>query len=235
MASVPLSFQPGTAWEYSPAFGFDTLGRVVEVVSGQGIDQFFQHRIFEPLGMRETGFSVPADKLGRVAIPYARTADGLFPGTPIRGLALATDAHNRYFSGGGGLAGTVTDYARFALMLADGGQLDGERILSRRTVGLMASNHIGQLPLDRSSGDMSGLRFGLGVRVLQNSGEAQSLASPGTFGWAGAFGTNSFIDPTAQMVGLLMIQRISDFQKPEADLRSLWPRFEMTAYQALDD
>ena len=235
MATVPLSFQPGTAWEYSPAFGFDTLGRIVEVVSGQSIDHFLQRRLFDPLGMSETGFGVRSDKLARVATPYARTPDGMRPCTPIRGLALSTDPDNRYFSGGGGLAGTAADYARFAAMLAAGGQLDRERILSRRTVGLMASNHIGQLPLDRSASDMSGYRFGLGVRVLENAAEAATLASPGTFGWAGAFGTNSFIDPAAEMVGLLMIQRISDFQKPEADLRTLWPRFQTTAYQALDD
>jgi CubicO group peptidase (beta-lactamase class C family) len=233
MAQVPLSFQPGTTWEYSPAFGFDTLGRVVEIVSGLALDQFLQQRFFEPLGMRDTSFLVPAEKLGRVAVAYERTANGLQPGTPLRFLTLSTDPTNRYFSGGAGLAGTAHDYSRFALMLANGGQLDGQRFLSRRTVGLMGSNQIGDLPLDRAPGDMRGYRFGLGVRVLDKPTEAASLASAGTFGWAGAFGTNSWIDPSQQMVGLLLIQRITDLN--DAVLRTLWPRFQNATYQAIED
>src|SRR5579859_3753204 len=190
MAEVPLSFQPGTCWEYSPGFGFDTLGRVVEIVSGMQLDRFLRQRLFEPLGMSDTAFAQPADKLSRVATVYERSEHGLRPGTPIAALGLSTDPNNRYFSGGGGLAGTAEDYYRFAVMLANGGQLDGERILSRKTVELMASNHIGQLPFDRPVSDLRGYRFGLGVRVLDNPAEGSTLASRGTFGWAGAFNTN---------------------------------------------
>jgi CubicO group peptidase (beta-lactamase class C family) len=233
MARVPLSFQPGSAWEYSPAFGFDTLGHIVEIVSGVGLDQFLEQRIFEPLGMRDTSFSVASEKLERLAVAYERSANGLQPGTPIRLLALSTDPTNRYYSGGGGLTGTAEDYSRFARMLANGGQLDGERLLGRRTVALMASNQIGLLPLDRSSSDMRGYRFGLGVRVLESPPEAASLAGVGTFGWAGAFGTNCWIDPAEQMVGVLLIQRIPDMNDPA--LRSLWPRFQNATYQALED
>jgi CubicO group peptidase (beta-lactamase class C family) len=233
MARVPLSFQPGSAWQYSPMFGFDTLGRVVEIVSGVGLDEFFRQRIFEPLGMRNTSFHVPSDKLARVATVYERGPAGLQAAKPSGVLSLSTDASSRYCSGGGGLAGTAEDYGRFAQMLANGGQLDGERLLGRKTVGLMASNHIGQLPLDSAVGDMRGYRFGLGVRVLDDPAEASTLASRGTFGWAGAFGTNSWIDPVEDMVGLLLIQRMVD--PADTQLRTLWPRFQTTAYQAIDD
>jgi CubicO group peptidase (beta-lactamase class C family) len=233
MAGVPLSFQPGSAWEYSPAFAFDTLGHVVEIVSGLALNQFLAQRIFEPLGMRDTSFSVPADKLGRLTVAYERSANGLQARAPAGLLGLSTEPGNRYYSGGGGLTGTAEDYSRFALMLASGGHLDGERLLGRRTVALMGSNQIGLLPLDRAPGDMRGYRFGLGVRVLDSPPEAASLAGVGTFGWAGAFGTNSWIDPAEQMVGLLLIQRIPD--PNDTVLRTLWPRFQNATYQALED
>ena len=237
MGAVPLSFQPGTEWEYSPGFGFDALGHIVELVSGVGIDRFFQERIFEPLGMRDTTFKVPRSELPRLATVYERTASGLQAATtPIRFLNMQTNPDNRYFSGGGGLVGTAEDYVRFGMMLAAGGRLGGERVLSRRAVALMDSNHIGDISLTRSGSDMRGYRFGLGVRVLEDPAAASTLASPGTFGWAGAFGTNSWIDPVEQMVGLMMIQRLP-LTAPAVDLelRALWPRFQSTAYQALDD
>lgn len=237
MGAVPLSFQPGSVWEYSPAFGFDALAHIVELVSGTGIDRFLDERIFDPLQMSDTAFVVPGDKLSRLAVVYTRTPGGLRPGeSNLRFLNQQTNPRNRYFSGGGGLVGTAEDYCRFGLMLADGGQLDGQRVLSRRAVALMASNHIGGLPLDRSANDMRGYRFGLGVRVLEDSAEAHTLATRGTFGWAGAFGTNSWIDPVEEMVGLMLIQRLP--QGPgevDLELRSLFPRFQWTAYQALDD
>jgi CubicO group peptidase (beta-lactamase class C family) len=232
MATVPLSFQPGTAWEYSGTFGFDTLGRIVEVVSGQSLDEYLHERLFQPLGMRETTFAVPADMLERVATVYERGPNGLQQGTPGPYLGRSTDPNNRYFSGGGGLVGTAEDYSRFALMLANGGTLDGERILGRKTVELMASNHIGQLPFDRTTIDLRGCRFGLGVRVVDNPADATTLLSRGTFGWAGAFGTNSWIDPVERAVGLMLIQRMPDHD--DTRLRSLWPRFQATVYQALD-
>ncbi len=236
MGPVPLSFQPGAIWEYSPLFGFDTLAHIVELVSGSSIDRFLQERIFQPLGMRDTAFSVPADKLSRLAVVYNRTPSGLRAAQSAWFIDLQTTPENRYYSGGGGLAGTAEDYGRFGMMLANGGQLDGERVLSRRTVALMATNHIGTLPLDRAFGDMRGYRFGLGVRVVDDSGEASTPASRGTFGWAGAFGTNSWIDPVEQMVGLLLIQRLLPGpNEVDTELRSVFPRYQMTAYQALDD
>lgn len=257
LGSVPLSFQPGTRWEYSPGFGFDTLGRIVEIVSGIELDRYLQDHIFDPLEMSDTTFSVPEDKLSRLATVYERATAGavhaamssddvahdndavhgtagLQAATPIRFLSLSSDPDNRYYSGGGGLVGTAEDYARFAIMLCSGGESTrGERVLGRKTVELMASNHIGQLPIVLGAGDYRGYRFGLGVRVLDNPAEAATLASPGTFGWSGAFGTNSFIDPEEQLVGVLLIQRQPD--QTDHVLRSLWPRYQMTCYQALDD
>jgi CubicO group peptidase (beta-lactamase class C family) len=233
MAHVPLSFQPGSVWEYSPSFAFDALGRVVEIISGLSLDEFLLQRIFRPLGMRDTAFSLPADKLSRVASVYERGDAGLRPGTIIPALGLSTDPSNRYYSGSGGLAGTAEDFSRFANMLVGGGQFDGQRLLSRKTVELMASNHIGQLPIDRPVTDMRGHRFGLGVKVLDNPAEATTLASRGTFGWAGAFGTQCWIDPAEHMVGLLLLQRSLDIT--DTELRSLWPRIQTTAYQAIED
>src|SRR5712691_1109160 len=234
MAETPLNFQPGSRWEYSAVFGFDTLARVVEVVSGNSIDAFFQERIFDPLGMRDTFFRVPSDRLSRVPTVYDRTPSGLQPTTTTGVLGFSTDPSSRYNCGGGGLAGTAEDYARFAEMLASGGRSPGgERLLARRTVALMTANHIGQLPFDRPISDLRGYRFGLGVRVLDDPAEATTLASPGTFGWGGAFGTNSWIDPTEQMVGLLLVQRQPGVIDPE--LRAIWPRIQTTAYQAIDD
>jgi CubicO group peptidase (beta-lactamase class C family) len=237
MGAVPLSFQPGAMWEYSPLFGFDTLAHVVELVSGSGIDQFLADRLFGPLGMPDTAFTVPVDQRSRLAVVYNRTPAGLQAAeSSIRFLNLQTTSDNRYFSGGGGLVGTAEDYSRFGMMLANGGQLDGMRVLSRRTVALMAANHIGTLSLERATGDMRGYRFGLGVRVLDDPGEASTLACRGTFGWAGAFGTNSWIDPVEQMVGLMLIQRLpTGPNEVDLELRSLFPRFQMTVYQALDD
>lgn len=232
MARVPLSFQPGTVWEYSGGFGFDILAHITEVISGQTIDVFLRERLFEPLGMRDTMFHVPAERLDEVAVPYERGPNGLQPGTPVGGLALSTMPTSRYNSGGGGLAGTAEDYARFAFMLAAGGTLDGQKILGRKTVELMASNHIGQLPWDRPITDLRGYRFGLGVRVLDDPAEASTLASRGTFGWAGAFGTNSWIDPVENMVGVYLIQRMQD--PNDVELRKVFPRFQTAAYQALE-
>jgi CubicO group peptidase (beta-lactamase class C family) len=233
MASTPLSFQPGGAWEYSGVFGFDVLARIVEVVSGIGIEQYFQEQIFQPLGMRATTFHVPAEQLSRVTVAYQRGPNGLTAGTPGVIIGDATNPNTRYTSGGGGLAGTAEDYARFGDMLCNGGQLEDVRILSRKTVELMASNHIRDLPLVLGQSDLRGYRFGLGVRVLDSPAEANTLLSRGSFGWAGAFGTNSWIDPIEQMVGIMLIQRMPDIN--DSELRTLWPRIQTTAYQALED
>ncbi|HEY1297696.1 MAG TPA: serine hydrolase domain-containing protein, partial [Chloroflexota bacterium] len=227
MAGTPLSFQPGTAWEYSGVFGFDVLAHIIEVVSGMGVERYFKEHIFEPLGMQATTFHVPPEHMSRVSLAYERGPGGLQAATPVRFLGDSTDASVRYTSGGAGLAGTAEDYARFGMMLCNGGQLDDERILSRKTVELMATNHVGTLAVVLGQSDLRGYRFGLGVRVLDSPAEACSLLSRGSFGWAGAFGTNSWIDPAEEMVGIMLIQRIPD--QTDSTLRSLWPRIQTAA------
>src|SRR5262245_22960750 len=234
MARVPLSFQPGTTWEYSGACGFDTLAHIVEIVSGLPVDEFFRQRIFEPLEMHDTFFFIPPERLSEVVTIYQRGAAGLEPGSPSKVLGLSTTPRARYTSGGGGLAGTAEDYARFAMLLGNGGRDPrGTRILARKTIDLMTMNHLGQMPWERPVGELRGFRFGLGVRVLDDPAEAGSLLSRGSFGWAGALYTNSWIDPVERTVGLLLMQRNPDMQ--DLRLRSIWPRFQATVHQALDD
>jgi len=197
LAALPLNFQPGTAWSYGPST--DVLGYLVEVISGQTLDQFFEERIFKPLAMNDTYFYPPEGKEVRFATTYT-------PAQP-KGLRLLMGIQNRatrkFFSGAGGLASTAPDYFRFCQMLLNGGQLDGVRLLSPKTVQLMTANHINNLPL---WGSLRGYRFGLGFRVLTDLGESAALGSVGSYGWGGAFGTYFWIDPKEQAVGILMIQ-----------------------------
>ena len=167
---------------------------------GLPLDQFLAQRIFEPLGMPSTGSG--AGRRTRARGRRVRRSRGrLADGDADRVLGLSTDPTNRYFSGGGGTDGTAADYSRFAMLLANGGQLDGQRLLGRRTVALMASNQIGHLPLDRSQSDMRGYRFGLGVRVLESPSEDRGAGWRRHVRWAGAFGTNSPIDPARAWSG----------------------------------
>jgi CubicO group peptidase (beta-lactamase class C family) len=200
LAKLPLNFQPGTQWEYSPSTGFDTLGRVVEILSGTSLDSFFKSRIFDPLGMKDTFFTVPENRVSEQAVNYTRGEKGLVRPQPLR-------VAREYFSGAGGLTGTAADYLRFCQMLLNGGQLDGARLLSRKTVELMTSDAIGALDLGNYAGDqvLKGYGFGLGVRVRRNTGENGWMGSVGDFGWAGALGTYFWIDPKEQLIGLVMI------------------------------
>ena len=204
-ATLPLNFQPGTQWEYSGFAGFDALGRVVELVSGMTLEQFFQRRIFTPLGMKDTFFTVPAARAGDVVVSYDSTDAGLTRPTP----APQGDASSGpYFSGSLGLTGSTSDYLTFAEMLLNGGELNGVRLISRKTVELMTSNAIGDLDLRNYNGEqvLKGYGFGLGVRVRRNNGDNGWLGTPGDYGWAGARGTYFWIDPKEQLIGLVMIQ-----------------------------
>jgi CubicO group peptidase (beta-lactamase class C family) len=196
LAAVPLAFQPGSRWTYSPGAGFDTLGRVVEVVSGQTFDTFLRQRIFEPLGMKDTFFYPPDDRLARVATIYQRTPEGLQKAPDQRVTA------GRYFSGGGGLMSTAEDYLQFGQMLVNGGQLNGKRLLSPTTVELMSSVHV----KDTFPGRPPGRSWGLSVQVISDPVAASMRVSPGSFGWDGAFGTHFWADPREKIVGLLMVQ-----------------------------
>jgi CubicO group peptidase (beta-lactamase class C family) len=195
--ATPLDFQPGSRWTYSPLAAFDTLGRVVEVASGQTFDQFLRQRIFEPLGMRDTFFHPSDDRVARIPSTYHRAEKTL----------QKTDAINKlfdrsYFSGGGGLMSTTEDYAKFAEMLLEGGQLNGTRLLGPKTVELMASVFVP----DTFPGRSPGKGFGLSVQVISDAVAAGQRVSKGSFGWDGAYGTHFWIDPKEKIVGILMIQ-----------------------------
>jgi CubicO group peptidase (beta-lactamase class C family) len=214
LARLPLHFQPGTAWEYGPAT--DVLGRVVEVASGMRFDRFLAERIFRPLEMNDTFFYVPDEKLGRLATLHEPVAPkGIRVSRPARDMR----GSQVFFAGAGGLFSTIDDYWRFCQMLLNGGSFNGGRLLSRKTVELMTSNQIGNLPLWP---DLAGYRFGLGFRVLADVGKSAQPGSIGSYGWGGAFGTYFFIDPKEETIGILMVQlRPWDHLNIRPDLISL--------------
>jgi CubicO group peptidase (beta-lactamase class C family) len=219
LAAVPLDFEPGTQWAYSGQFAFDVLAHIVERASGTPFDQFTEARIFGPLHMRDTAFYPAGDK-DRIATVYRATADGL-----VHQQKLASE-NGVYFSGGGGLFSTAEDYVRFAQMLLNGGELDGARLVSRRSVTLMASPSIP----DSLPGRTAGEGYGLGVRVVTDPAARITLLSPGSFGWSGAFNTHFFIDPEEELIGIFMTQ--SAFFETRQQLRD---DFETAVMQALID
>ena len=207
MGKLPLNFQPGTQWEYSPSTGFDTLGRIVEILSGMSLEQFFKTRVFDPLGMKDTFFTVPQDRQGELTVAYVRNDTGLAR-PAARAAITGVETAPQYFSGAGGLTGSAADYLRFSQMLLNGGQLDGTRLLGRKTIELMTSDAIAPLDLGNYAGDqvLKGYGFGLGVRVRRSTGDNGWMGSAGDFGWAGALGTYFWIDPKEQLIGIVMIQ-----------------------------
>jgi CubicO group peptidase (beta-lactamase class C family) len=206
-ASVPLLAQPGTAWNYS--ISTDVLGHLVAVISGQSFDSFVHDRILAPLGMTDTGFSVPPEKIGRFAANYVPSADG---------LVLFDDPETSRFrqqdkvaSGGGGLVSTAGDYLRFAQMLLNKGSFAGVHLLGRKTVELMTSNHLGgdmaSLGQKRfSESNYEGIGFGLGFSVTLDPARAQIVGSQGEYAWGGAASTAFWVDPAEEMIVLLMTQ-----------------------------
>lgn len=195
LQSVPLDFQPGSRWAYSAQYGFDVLARIVEVASGTPFDRFADERIFRPLGMTDTFFYRDGTEARRATLyehvngVLARQSDGAF----INGA---------YFSGGGGLASTAEDYLKFALLLMNGGEQGGARLLSSRAVKLMAS----VFAPDTLPGRNAGEGYGLGVRVVSDPAARNTWLSRGAFGWSGAYNTHFFIDPETQIVGIFMTQ-----------------------------
>jgi CubicO group peptidase (beta-lactamase class C family) len=195
LATVPLNFQPGSAWEYGSST--DVLGRVIEVISGEPLDVYIHDRILEPLGMVDTGFTVPPEKRSRLATIYEVSAEGKL----VRAHQQPPDT--RSFSAGGGLFSTASDYVRFCQMLLNGGELEGRRLVSRKSIELMTARHSDPIPLSF----LRGQYFGLGVAVQKDDGDSGILGSPGTFGWSGAFNTYFRIDPREQVILILMVQR----------------------------
>jgi CubicO group peptidase (beta-lactamase class C family) len=210
LAELPLEFSPGTRWNYSVAT--DVLGHLVEVISGQRFDRFLEERIFAPLGMADTGFTVSDANAERFAASYHRAAD--------KSLAVLDDPQSSawrkprtFFSGGGGLVSTASDYLRFAQMLLDGGALDGARILGPRTLALMTTNHLpGHQDLAAlatgafSETTYDGTGFGLGFSVVLDPVRAHTTSSIGEFGWGGMASTVFWVDPAEELVVLFMTQ-----------------------------
>ena len=205
LASVPLLFSPGTKWEYS--LGIDVLGRLVEVTSGMPLDQFFQKRIFEPLGMKDTYFYLPDNKVDRLAVAYTYyDGKGLqrFPDAPITEGTFTYSADYPYrgpkklFAGGAGLSSTAADYYRFCQMMLQGGKLGDVRLLSRKSVELMSHDQLGHI-----SDEMA---FGIGFGVDGVKTPLKELGSPGSYGWGGFFYTQFSIDPKEDMVVIFMGQ-----------------------------
>jgi CubicO group peptidase (beta-lactamase class C family) len=228
LASLPLLFNPGDRFEYS--LGVDVLGRLVEVVSGMPLDEFFRARIFEPLGMKDTYFYPPESKLDRLATAYTYYPDkGLnrFPDTPIREGSFVYSADypsrgpKKLFSGGAGLVSTAMDYARFCQMMLYNGTPGGVRLLSRKTVELMTQDSLGKISSD--------FGFGLGFGIEGVRGPLSELGSVGEYTWGGFFYTGFTIDPKEQMIVIFMAQL-----HPTGDL-TLDHEVNVLAYQAIND
>jgi CubicO group peptidase (beta-lactamase class C family) len=202
LAALPLMFEPGSVWEYSRAT--DVLGRLVEVVSGQTLGQFLRENILIPLSMHETGFAVPPAQHDRIAEPFAHDPDG---GVPMRLIDIRREAVLE--SGGGGLASTAMDYARFLQFMLNKGELDGVRLLGPRTVAFMTADHLGNIPVNGGAASTllpPGHGFGLGFAVRTAAGQAPVPGSVGLYYWGGIAGTSFFVDPAQDLFALMLIQ-----------------------------
>jgi CubicO group peptidase (beta-lactamase class C family) len=232
LAQIPLNYQPGKGWTYSVSM--DIEGYIVEKLSGQSLPDFLRDRLFTPLGMKDAGFFVPADKRDRFATNYHEHEGQLVAG-PANPSANDYSAQPTLASGGGGLVSTPEDYYRFAQMLANGGELDGKRILGPATVKLMASNHLPENLLTGAFGIgqhimRPGFGYGYNCAVVFDPPEANSPVGKGTFFWDGAAGTWFWVDPTNDIVFVGMIQRMTSPDNHELVYRS-----HATVYQALVD
>lgn len=221
VATLPLVHQPSTAWEYGVST--DILGRLVEAASGMTFAQFLEERIFGPLGMGDSGFYVPEEKADRLAAHYAVQRDGSL---------VAAPAHIEFRqppalpSGGAGLVSTASDYAKFAQMLLNGGELNGARVLSRKSVELMSADHTAGLTQRGILGDSG---FGLGLSVRGPLGDSGNPGSHGAVGWSGIYNTFFWVDPEEDLFAVFMTQ-ISPF-----GYRQWRNRFRVLVYQAFDD
>jgi CubicO group peptidase (beta-lactamase class C family) len=243
LTRLPLAYQPGSRWHYSVAT--DVVAHLIEVISGRPLNQFLKENLFYPLGMVDTDFFVPSAKQQRLVTMYG-LPDVAAPDTTISklleiwesGFNEKIDVSQSYPStspdgfarGGHGLFSTARDYMRFAQMLLNQGQLEGTRILGRKTVELMHTNHLPAqlLPYKIVNPPAYGYGFGLGSRVLLNVAESEKPGSVGEFGWSGAAKTYYWVDPQEKIVGLMLSQSMMQFEVPEKD-------FQVLAYQAVTD
>ncbi len=219
LASLPLMHEPGSVWDYSRAT--DVLGRLLEVLADAPLGDHLKAAIFDPLGMADTGFGVPAAQHGRLAEPLADPPDGV-PQVPVFDARVPAASQ----SGGGGLMSTAADYARFVRLLINGGELEGARLVGRKTVEFMTADHLGAIP--RANELLPpGHGFGLGFAVKTALGEHTEPGSIGSYGWSGAAGTAFFVDPAESMFAIILTQAPGLLD----DVREL---FRQGVYAALD-
>lgn len=232
LGDLPLLFEPGTRWGYSVAT--DVCGALIERMSGERLDEHLRRRILGPLGMVDTGFHAPSESLERCSPLYA-TLPGLEPRTPIASAGAMTEKP-RLLSGGAGLVGTTDDYLRFCHMLLNGGELDGARLVSPRTLALMTRNHLpagedlnsmGQATFSET--EMAGMGFGLGFAMLLDGAANRTLAAEGTFAWGGAASTAFWVDPVTELCVVFMTQLLP------SNLYPLRKHLQIGVYQALVD
>jgi CubicO group peptidase (beta-lactamase class C family) len=222
LAGLPLLFQPGDRWNYGVST--DVLGKLIENVSGMTLDEFFEKRIFRPLGMKDSGFHIAEEKVGRAATIYRPndTQDGLEVYINTRKNPFIS-RRPKMLSGGGGLYSTAMDYLRFCQMILNGGELQGARLLSPKTVQLMSQNHVGDLYTQKGYG------FGLGFAVHTDQGESGLIESEGTLRWSGIFNTTFFIDPEEELVAIALSQL-----SPHYHL-NMDARFKLLVYQSITE
>ena len=222
VGQLPLAFEPGEKWMYG--FSIDVLGAVIEVLSGQTLGDYLKEHIFDPLGMEDTGFFVPPEKHPRIATLY-HIHDGMKPSDRQYPCAKTT-----FESGGGGLFSTVKDYSRFAQMLLHGGELDGEKILGRKTIDLIATDHLTpQQQATHNWDTQRGYGYGLGVRVMVSPEVADINGSVGEWGWDGAFGNWFCVDPVENLTCVYLTTNLP------GDHYRFIPKLMASMYASLDD
>lgn len=204
VGSMPLDFQPGTKWSYSPLDGFDVLLHIVEIVSGMPGDEFMLTRLFQPLEMADTGFHITAEKRERVLPLYARKGSGWAAGVDLLGSG---DPATKYLSGAGGLLSTAHDYMQFVMMLLNHGELNGRIVLRPGSVAQMATNHVGDLFEQFPLAGRKGWGFGLGVGVVIDPATSEWGRGRGSFGWDGAHGTDGWADPENKIAAVYFVQQ----------------------------
>ena len=232
LAKLPLVFSPGTGWNYSVST--DVCGRLVEVISGQSLDTFFRTRIFEPLGMSDTSFDIPADKIDRLASCYERDPKTGKTRLQDSGAESSYRGEKAFLSGGGGLLSTIGDYYKFCQMLLNGGEFNGARLLSPSTIEFMTLNHLPGGKTMRDMGDslftennMDGSGFGLGFSIILDPVEVMAPGSPGSYSWGGAASTYFWIDPEYDMLAIFMTQLMP------SDTYPMRPQLQQLTYSAI--
>ena len=220
LGALPLLHQPGEKWTYG--LSVDLVGRLIEVLSGQSLDQYLRTRLFEPLGMKDTYFYLPTDRQARLTNVFTEDADKKIQPMPARG-GISADYPKQpgtYFSGGGGLSSTMYDYAIFLQMMLNGGEYNGNRFLSPTTVRLITTNQIGDL-------NQGNNKFGLGFAITSAKSAALLPVSEGSFDWGGFFGTTYWVDPREGIVALIYTQKVPN------SYGDLTDKFKVLVYQAI--